>query len=181
MFWAGDVRRKALTRARTQVGNRAWGARRYSGMALRVPLRPSRLLAYALIAAHGASVCVLIPLDVAIGLKLGGVVMIALGLAHSLWRIVLLRHARALIAIQLDEGDRLNVQTRDGQWHEARILGTTYVRPAVIVLNLSVPGCRLARHVVIAPDSAHPAALRRMRVWLRWAYATERGKPGAAY
>lgn len=150
-------------------------------MALRVQLRPSRFLAYALVAAHAASASVLIPLDLPSGFKLVLVGLIAFALARILWRTVLLRNPQSLVGIQLLEGDRVDVQTRNGAWHEARLLGTTYVTPLMTVLNLQIVGHRFARHVVIAPDSAEPAQLRRMRVWLRWAYVPATTKTGAPY
>lgn len=150
-------------------------------MALRVHLRLSRALTYALLIAHAASACVLIPLDLSTGFKLVLVGLIAFSLARTLWCSILLRNPRSVIVIQLLEGDRVDVQTGDGQWHEARLLGTTFVTPLVSVLNLQLAGRRFARHVVIAPDSADRADLRRMRVWLRWAYVPATPKNGAAY
>lgn len=150
-------------------------------MAPRVHLRPSRSLAYALVAAHAASACVLIPLDLATGVKLVLVGLIAFALARILWRTVLLRDPQSLVAFQLHEGGRIDVQTRDGEWHEARLLGTSYVTPLMTVLNLRIVGSRFARHAVIAPDSAEPTELRRMRVWLRWGYVPATAKTGATY
>ena len=165
----------------TEVGNRSPRAGRYSDMALRVHLRPSHSLAWALVVAHAASACVLIPLDLATGFKIALVVLIAFALAHSLWRTVLLRDPRSVVGIRLLEGDRIDVQTSDGEWHEARLLGTTYVTPLLTVLNLRLVGRRFARHVVIAPDSADAAELRRMRVRLRWACVPQTSKTGVPY
>ena len=150
-------------------------------MALRVHLRPSRSLAAALVAAHVASACALIPLDLATGVKLAIAALLALALARTLWCTVLLRDPRAVVAVALLEEECVEVMTRDGEWHQARLLGTTYVTPLLTVLNLQLGARRRARHVVIVPDSAHPAQLRRMRVWLRWAYVPENAKTNVNY
>ena len=60
------------------------------------------------------------------------------------------------------------VVDRQGRWSEARILGSSFVSPALTILNLTVAGARLPRSLVVAPDALPAAEFRRLRVWLRW-------------
>lgn len=140
---------------------------------LRVHLNRSRYLAAALVSAHLASACILIPLDLPGAAKFATAVVIALALGRTIWCAALLRNRDAVIAIELWDRNRIAVQTRAGEWQDVQLLGTTYATPLLTVLNLRCKKRLFARHVVIAPDSANSEDLRRMRVWLRWAYRSE--------
>ena len=111
------------------------------------------------------------PLDVPLEIKLALAAAIAAGLVHALWRYASLRSPCALVALELRDGREAHVQARDGQWHHARILGTSYVSPGLTVLNLKIDGCLLARHLVIAPDMLDSEDFRALRVILRWGRA----------
>lgn len=135
---------------------------------LRITFRPSRQLAVILAAIHGAAGATTLPLDVPLELKFALAAAISANLFHALWRYALLRSRSALVALELRDGSQLNVQTRDGAWPHARILGTSYVSPLLTVLNLKIDGRLLARHVVIASDMVDTEDFRALRVILRW-------------
>jgi toxin CptA len=137
---------------------------------LRLTLKPSRSIAIVLTTAHLAAAATLLPLDLPAWAKVLLTLTIAASLAHAVFRYALLRGASCLGAIELREHDQLAVQTRDGTWHEARILGTSYVSPVLSVINLRLEGRRCARHMVIVSDNADAEYFRRLRVWLRWGY-----------
>jgi hypothetical protein len=139
-------------------------------MLLRVRLNGSRYVAAVLATAYAGSACILIPLDLPVEVKSAIVALMALGLARDVWRIALLRSPGAVVAVELRDEDRVTVQTRNGEWCDARLLGTTYTTPHLTVLNLRHEKRLLARHVVIAADSGNAADLRRLRVRLRWGY-----------
>jgi toxin CptA len=141
---------------------------------LRVPLKPSRYLALTLTAAHACAAIVLIPLELALWSTLALLTLIVASFAYALRRHALLRSAGSFIVVEFRQHDCVAVQTRDGRWHEARVLPTTCVSPLLTVLNLRVPRRVFARHVVLARDSANNEDYRQVRVWLRWAYRTER-------
>jgi toxin CptA len=48
------------------------------------------------------------------------------------------------------------------------VLGTTFVAPWLIVINLKLERSRCARAVVILPDATDRESFRAARVWLRW-------------
>ena len=141
---------------------------------LRVPLKPSRYLALTLAAAHACAGIVLIPLELPLWSKLTLLAFVIASFAYALRRHALLRTAGAFVAVEFRQHDCVAVQTRDGRWHEARVLPTTCVSPLLTVLNMRMPRRVFARHVVLARDSAHPEDYRKVRVWLRWAYQRER-------
>ena len=140
---------------------------------LRVRLKPSPLLAAAFTAAHLAAALTLIPLDLPLWAKLLITLPIAASLVHALRHTAFLRSPTSPIALELKGADGAAIQTRNGDWHGARILGTTYVSPLLTVLNLRLQGRRTARHVVIVPDGIGAEDFRKLRVRLRWDYRTE--------
>ena len=141
---------------------------------IRVTLKRSRSLAVLLTAAHIAAIATLLPLDLPIWARVSAVLAIVASLVRSVFRHALLRSSRCLCAIELREKDEAAVQIRDGTWHAARVLGTSYVSPFVSVINLRVEGRIFAQHMLVVPDNAEPEYFRRLRVWLRWGYRMSR-------
>jgi toxin CptA len=137
---------------------------------LRVTLKPSFSLAAVLTVAHAAAGATLVPLHVPGWTKGALALAVAASFVHALLHHVLLRSPRSLCAIELHEEHDAAVQTRDGSWHEAQVLGTTYVSPLMSVINLRMQGRILAQHMLIVPDNADPDRYRQLRVWLRWGY-----------
>lgn len=74
----------------------------------------------------------------------------------------------SLIALRLDAEGRCEFKTRIGVWHEAALLGSSFVAPHLTVLNLKPAGGRLAKHLVILPDAVNAEDFRRLRMWLKW-------------
>lgn len=137
---------------------------------LRITLRSSPILGLTLAGAHIAAALLLLPLELANGVKIVLWALIAGGLVQVVLRHVFLRTRTAVIGIELGENDSANIRNRDGDWQQARILPTTYVSPFLTIINLRVPQRLWARHMVIAPDSLDAEDFRRLRVWLRWKY-----------
>lgn len=139
-----------------------------------ISLKPSAYLAGVLVGVHIAAAVILLPLDIPHLAKLGLAILVAASLVHSLGRHALLRGRMALIGLELRrKGAPASVQTRDGAWHEAWVLDTTYVSPLLTVLNLRLHGHKYARHILIAPDSTGHDDFRRLRVCLRWGYRND--------
>lgn len=137
---------------------------------LRVSLRASRRLASVLVVAHTAAAATLIPLALALSAKLVCGMLVAVSLFVSLRRHALLSGSSAIREIELEAGEVAEVRNTAGEWRDARVLGSSYVSPALTVLNLRVGGSRFAWHVVIVPDSIDAETFRRLRVQLRWSY-----------
>lgn len=87
---------------------------------------------------------------------------------HTLRRDGFRTLQHSLIALRLDADCRCEFQTRTGAWHEATLLGSSFVAPYLTVLNLKPAGGRLVKHLVILPDAVNGEDFRRLRVWLKW-------------
>jgi toxin CptA len=136
--------------------------------ALRLSLAPSRRLAWLLGVSHAGAIVLswVIPLKWWLSLALS---LAALASLRDSLRYHALRSAPgALIGLELRTDGSAAVQDHLGRWSEARLLGSSFVSPALTILNLAVPGVRLHRSLVVAPDSLSADEFRRLRVWLRW-------------
>lgn len=88
-------------------------------------------------------------------------------------RSAIRRHAtlqapEALVGLRYDASGALRVQSRDGAWHAATLLGSTTVTPWGAILHLRLPGKRFSRSMLIVPDAVDAMAFRHLRVRLRW-------------
>ena len=135
---------------------------------LTIAVGPSRRLAVLLAGMHvfAVAMCWLVPLPLWLSALLTAL------LAGSAW-YTLRRDAfrtlpRSLVAVRLHTDDLYEFQTRAGAWHEALLLGSSFVSPCLTVLNLRPAESRFVQHLVILPDAMHAEDFRRLRVWLKW-------------
>ena len=108
-------------------------------------LRPSSLLAVLL---GGAALCaclivMLMPLPW--WLSLGFCLLAVVCTWRALLRDILLQRSDSITALALSVKGELRCMMRAGEWHEARVLGTTTVTPWLTVVNLKLPCCRFPR------------------------------------
>jgi toxin CptA len=133
--------------------------------ALRLDLRPSRLLAVLLLLAHGlALAAVWMSLDAWARALLGAGV--ALSAAYSCARALHL-FGQGVTSLELHGDGRASWSASDGSRREGRLGRNNFVSAALVVLELERGG-RGRNWVVLMGDSARPDDLRRLRVWLRW-------------
>ncbi len=140
----------------------------YNVKPLHVSLRPSRLLAMLLGFATVGSIFLVMLLPLPLWLRLPLALMTICATLYPILRDALLRLPRSIMALEVSVSSQLRCMVRSGDWHEVQVLGSSYVTPWLTVLNLKVEGSRLVRHVVLLPDTAEEAMLRRLRVWLKW-------------
>jgi len=133
-----------------------------------IELRPSRRLALLLGAAHAGVMLLLPVLPLASWMQAALGAMLLLSALHAIHRHALRRGDHSVVALDFSDREQLRVRTSDGQWHQGRVLGSTLVSAALIILNLRLDAHRLPLHVVIPGDTADAEDLRRLRVWLRW-------------
>lgn len=133
---------------------------------LRIEAGFSRRLAAYLLIVHGAGLAVLPALPLAWYLQLA----LALGVTVSLtdaWAVHVRRSAsRAVHFAELDSEGAWTLYLVDGRKLAARLLASSFVHPALILLNFRT-GRFLRRHLVLAADAADADLLRRLRVRLR--------------
>ena len=131
-------------------------------------IRPgvSRRLALYLALVHGLSLVVvgLLPLAAAWRLLLGlGVLLsLVLGLGGPIWH----RWPWDLAQAAWHGDGRWTLTLGSGREVEGRLLGSTFVSPALVVLNFRSGRWR-TRSLVLLPDNLDPDLLRRLRVRLR--------------
>jgi hypothetical protein len=128
---------------------------------LRVDLRPSRLLAVALILVHALALCAVWASLSGWPRYLAGAAVLA-SLARTLqsgWRQV--------AALELREDGRASWKTRQGTWQEGALGRSHFVSPLLVVVDLE-EGTGRPQRLVVPADSAAADDFRRLRVWLRW-------------
>lgn len=87
---------------------------------------------------------------------------------HTLRRDGFRVSQHSLIGLRLDEDCHCEFQTRTGEWHDAALLGSSFVSPNLTVLNLKPVNGRLVKHLAVLPDAVSAEDFRRLRVWLKW-------------
>lgn len=145
----------------------------------RFSLRRSGILALAFAIAHVATAALVFPLQIHIALKVVFCTLIAASLVHALARHALLVTRNAVVSASITRRDA-KISLRDGSHIDAVLLDTTYVTPLLAVLNLSIPGERFCRHVILVRDNVPEEDFRRLRVALKWARACERRTTNAS-
>jgi toxin CptA len=129
--------------------------------ALRLDIRPSSLLAGALVLAHGLALAAAwISLNGWAQYLVWGAILASL--AHAL-----LRAMHPALSLELHEDGRASWRNRDGTWHEGRLGSSHFVSAALAVLELEPTG-RQRKRVILAADSVSSEDFRRLKVWLRW-------------
>jgi toxin CptA len=135
----------------------------------RIAIKRSLWLAVALSAIHlGAAVATWLA-AVPLWLQTVITLAIAVNLVYYVSRHAVLRTSQAIVSLEVTDDGRIAFQTHGGNWHECRLLGSSYVSPSLTILNLEVSVTRRVRHVVLISDNIEPGEFRRLRTWLRWA------------
>jgi toxin CptA len=135
---------------------------------LRLDLRPSRLLALALVGTHVAALALAFLALPQWWLR----IILTAAAAASLWHAI--RHAALRVAgsaiseVELRGDGSARVRRRDGRSDEVRLSRSTFVAPNLAILVFCAGGWRPARSVVVLPDTLSAEQLRQLRVWLRW-------------
>lgn len=130
-------------------------------------LNPSRYLAAALVAAHGATLALLVPLALPGWAKMALSIVILFSLAYHLRHDALLSSKSAVAALKLEK-EQVVLTLRGGDQLVGQVLRDSLVTPFIAVLNVRSQGARLARSVIILPDSLDAESFRQLRVWLKW-------------
>lgn len=140
---------------------------------LDLKLHTSRTLVFLLTLAHLLSLVLIWLLPLTQAAQILASLLLMASFLFYLRRDGLLAAGNSILQLRLDPECQCAYQTRAGQtrsgaWREARLLGSSMVTPWLSVLNLMPENSRIARHLVIFPDSAEAESLRKMRVLLRW-------------
>lgn len=140
----------------------------YSVKPIAATLTPSRLLAGLLMGMHGVCALLVLLLPLAWPLQLTLLMIVAASLAYHWLRDVSQRLPASVNGLHLATDGTFSVRLRQGDWVSAEVLGTSFVKPWLTVLNLKLEGRRFMLPVVLLPDALNHDDFRRLRAWLRW-------------
>jgi hypothetical protein len=130
---------------------------------LRLELRPSRRLAAAILALHGAAAAgALLSLPAAPAAAIGAA-LLALG-ALSARRRALLASASSVRVLEL-EGTKARVTLASGAALSAEAAPRRYVGRTMVCVTLRRP---VRRTLLVTRDMLGPESFRRLRVWALW-------------
>lgn len=138
-----------------------------------IPVKPSVQIAVVLSAAHVGAAALLWLLDIPVAGKSGMTLVLAASLIYFMARYATLHDTRAIVALEIKDAGEIAVRQRRGEWQECVVLGSTFVSPALTIVNVRPRGQWRSRHIVLVPDNVDPADYRRLRTWLRWKGAGE--------
>lgn len=132
-----------------------------------IPLRPSRVAGAWVAAVAALGLLALFASAVPAPAKGGaGVLLAVIALA------AVRRHALAVphrvVRLATDLAGTLELERADGTRESGQVLAGSFVAPFLTLVRWRPAGARLARTLLVAPDSAPAADLRRLRVLLRW-------------
>ena len=133
---------------------------------LRLELKPSPLLAAALVVAHGAAAaCLLVAVPGSAG-ALAAAALAALGIIAARGR-ALLKGRGAVRALELG-GPGLTVCLANGKRFAGEVAARRYVSRLVVIVSLKENARRRRRTLLVTPDMVGGDAFRRLRVWALW-------------
>lgn len=141
---------------------------------LTIHRKSSFWLAAMLSLVHIATAILLWPLLLPLGVKMFIAILLVISLAYYLCRDALLCANEAVISFTLSEKMRCTLTTRSGKTTTCGVLGSTFVAPYLVVLNLQPEGEFFPCSVVILPDGIDVDMHRKLRVWLLWKWRDEK-------
>lgn len=133
-----------------------------------ITIAPSVLLAAVISVTHfvAAALLWLIPIPV-VG-KSVFTLAIVISLVYFMARDAALHAAHSIVALEIRDGGEVAMQTRDGEWFDCELLGTSYVSPRLTIVHLQPRDRWMTRRVILVPDNVDSQDFRRLRTWLRW-------------
>lgn len=131
-----------------------------------VEILPSRLLALILITAHALALLALIVVLPPWAAAASALPLVA-SLGYHLLRDAWLRLDMSCVGLAPD-GEGVEMLLRDGTRLPCTVRRESVVTPLLTVLRLRPQGRRMARSVLILPDSMETGSFRALRVWLKW-------------
>ncbi|MER2511643.1 protein YgfX [Nitrosomonas ureae] len=135
---------------------------------LSIHRKPSFWLAVILSSAHIATAMLLWPLSLPLEVKMLIAILLVISLVYYLGRDALLYANKAVISFTLSEKMQCTAITQSSKTITCKVLGSTFVSPYLVVLNLKPEGEFFPCSIVILSDGVDIDMHRQLRVWLRW-------------
>lgn len=134
----------------------------------RITIAPSVGLAAVLGIAHIAAAGLLWLVPIPVVGKAVLTLAIAISLVYFMARDAALHAPHSIVALEIRDGGQIAMQTRDGEWCEGELLGSSYVSPHLTIINLRPRGHWGTWRVLLTSDNVDAEDFRRVRLWLRW-------------
>ena len=141
-----------------------------------VPIRSSRILAAVLVSMHAAAIVAVSVLPVAWWVRLTGSVLLLASASVMVRRYALIRGVKACSRLRISKDGVCKLELVDDRVLTGRLQPGWLASPLLIVARVRCTGERLARKVVLLPDSSDLETLRRLRIFLRFAIARSAGE-----
>ncbi len=137
-------------------------------ISLSVPLKPSTTLTVILCVAHFATIGLWWQLSIPADFKLIGTLLFLVSLVLYCRHHALLASPKSIVAFKLNDAMECTLETKNGKRITCEILGSTFVAPYLVVLNLKPLNGRSSRSVTILADTIDAGLFRQLRILLRW-------------
>ena len=141
-----------------------------------VPIGESRILAAVLVSVHAAAMVAVVVLPFAWWIRLAGCALLFASASLTVRQYAFVRGSQACSRLRI-ANDRVCKLELDGdRILTGRLLSGWLASPFLIVVQVRCNNERLARKLVLLPDSADSEILRRLRIFLRFSIARSTGK-----
>jgi toxin CptA len=141
-----------------------------------VAIGPSRILGAILISMHAAAIASLGIVPVALWLRISAGLLLLMSAALMVRRHAYLQGPRACSRIRISSDGDCRLELAGDRIAAGRLQAGWFASPLLVVARVRCLGERLARNIVLLPDSADADTLRRLRIFLRFAITHSSGK-----
>ncbi len=137
-------------------------------ISLTVPLKPSITLTVILCIAHLATIGLWWQLSIPADFKLIGTLLFLVSLVLYCRHHALLASPKSIVTFELNDAMECTLEAKNGERITCEILGSTFVSPYLVVLNLKPLNNCSSRSIIILADTIDMNVFRQLRILLRW-------------
>ena len=134
-----------------------------------VPIGASRILAAILITMHAAAIVAMSVLPIPLWLRVTGGALLLASAALMVRRYAFLKGSQACSRLRISKDGECKVELTADRVATGRLQSGWLASPLLVVARVRCNGERLARKIVLLPDSTDADTLRRLRIFLRFA------------
>ena len=141
-----------------------------------VPIRTSRILAAILISMHAAAIIAVSVLPVPLWIRVTAEALLLVSAALMVRRYAFLKGSQACSRLRISKHGDCRLELAADRVATGRLQPGWLASPLLIVARVRCTGERLARKIVLLPDSSDADTLRRLRIFLRFSIARSSGE-----
>ena len=134
-----------------------------------VPIGTSRILAAILITMYGAAIVAMSVLPIPLWLRVAADVMLLASAVLNVRRYAFLKGSQACSRLRISKDGDCRLELPNDRVATGRLQSGWLASPLLVVARVRCNGERLARKIVLLPDSTDADTLRRLRIFLRFA------------